>query len=273
MSLRQIQPLAGPSPQEIPLPRAPLERVIFQVKFPSILAIGNPDRVATFQEAIRDQYPHLLEEAVQNVTIEMVGAPRLSQSKIWRFMDRKDRHGWRISLGVEFLAVETTAYLSRSQFIERISLILESLQEAFKPAQAERIGLRYINRIKDDALGEVENILQPGVLGILQPQDGSVGRLGGAALQVLTEAQLMAAEGRVQLRWGSLPPNTSYDPESVAPIRDRSWVLDLDMYVMSQKKFAAGEISETVRSFAARLYEVFRSMVQERFLKHYGEEP
>ena len=47
------QPMSGPSPAEVPLPQAPLVRVIAQVRFPTILSIRNPDQVAAFQETVR----------------------------------------------------------------------------------------------------------------------------------------------------------------------------------------------------------------------------
>lgn len=45
-------PLGGSPPQEISLPRAPLVRVLTQVRFPGILKIEDKGMVASFQEKI-----------------------------------------------------------------------------------------------------------------------------------------------------------------------------------------------------------------------------
>src|SRR5688500_10574342 len=46
MTATMPTPLGGPPPAEIHLPGAPLVRVIAQVRFPPILAIGDPGAVA-----------------------------------------------------------------------------------------------------------------------------------------------------------------------------------------------------------------------------------
>ena len=52
-------PFAGPAPAEVPLPRAPLARVIAQVRFPPNLALDKAEEVSGFQKAIRADYPVL----------------------------------------------------------------------------------------------------------------------------------------------------------------------------------------------------------------------
>ncbi len=46
-------------PDEVPLPNAPLARVLAQIRFPPILSIRKADSVADFQEALRTEYPNL----------------------------------------------------------------------------------------------------------------------------------------------------------------------------------------------------------------------
>jgi uncharacterized protein (TIGR04255 family) len=57
-------PLCGRAPVEVRLPQAPLVLVVAQIRFPVILAIRNPDRVAVFQDAIRGIYPILRQDQV-----------------------------------------------------------------------------------------------------------------------------------------------------------------------------------------------------------------
>jgi uncharacterized protein (TIGR04255 family) len=93
-------PLHGPSPREVPLPNAPLVSVIAQVRFPTLLTVRNPDRVAPFQEAIREQYPHLDQQ--NTIMVVSGGAPSAASEPLavvhWRFADEAADFKWRVTL-------------------------------------------------------------------------------------------------------------------------------------------------------------------------------
>ena len=82
-------PLHGPSPDEVALPNAPLVSVIAQVRFPGLLSVHNRDRVAVFQEAIRDRYPHLERQDIPTIMVVSGGAPSPVSDPLvhWRFAD------------------------------------------------------------------------------------------------------------------------------------------------------------------------------------------
>lgn len=52
-----FNPFGAPGPDEVPLERAPLVRVIAQLRFPPIVSLGRADFIGPFQEAIRSRYP------------------------------------------------------------------------------------------------------------------------------------------------------------------------------------------------------------------------
>lgn len=266
----KVQPLSGPPPAEVPLLRAPLVRVIAQVRFAPILAIRNPDKVASFQEEIRSTYPLLSEERVHHLAIQPPGIPESRESLIWRFVDDVNQPQWRVSLGIDFVSLETSAYASRSDFLERLSLILTKLENSFKPAEAQRFGLRYIDRLTDDALDQIHDLIKPDILGIALPVQGAPSPLGRSATFLLTEAQFQADEGLLMARWGNLPANATYDPDALEPFYKPSWIIDLDMFTSSPQPFTTSVLLETASNFAARAYSVFRMMVTEDFLKFYG---
>jgi len=265
------RPLSGLPLAEIPLPRAPLARVIAQVRFPPILAIRNPESVAVFQEAIRATYPILSEDRIQHMVLASAGTPDIREGRIWRFSDGEKKQ-WRASLSVDFVALETSAYISRRDFLERLGVILVALERAFKPAEAQRLGLRYIDRLTDEAVGRIAELIRPKILGILQPNKEPPLNLGGSVLHLLTEAQLLAEEGRILARWGSLPAAATYDPDALEPVSKASWVLDLDMFTPEPQRFANNELLATATRFSERIYSVFREMVTDEFLKFYEGE-
>jgi uncharacterized protein (TIGR04255 family) len=269
-SMTLQRPLSGPPPAEVPLPRAPLARVIAQVRFAPILAIRNPDTVTTFQEAIRQTYPILSEDRIHQIVLASAGTPDIREAVIWRFSDAEKRK-WRASLGIDFLALETSAYVSRQDFLKRLGVILAALEKAFNPAEAQRLGLRYIDRLTGEAVNRIAELIRPKVLGILQPNKEPP-NLGESVLHLLTEARLLAEEGLIQARWGRLPENATYDPDALEPVDTASWVLDLDMFSSGPQKFASNELLATATQFAERTYSIFREMVTDEFLKFYGGE-
>lgn len=261
-------PLAGPPPAEVPLPRAPLARVIAQVRFPEILSIRNPDNVAAFQEELRASYPMLVQEQIANLVISAPNqtAPRVEESKIWRFADKAVDFSWRVSLGTGYVALETTAYESRTDFLKRLALMLNAVERNFKPAAAQRLGVRHVNRLRGEALQKITALIRPSALGIL----GDTDELGAAALHVLSEAQLLTVEGLLLARWGSMPPNATYDPESLPPIQEPSWVMDFDMFKDEAGPFDGEALLASATQFAERVYAVFRRMVTDEFLRFFG---
>ena len=268
-----LRPLAAASPTEVHLPRTPLIRVIAQIRFPPILTIRNPDSVAVFQEALRDTYPNLIEDRAQNVDLTIGQQPKVSQELIWRFANRGQQPQWRVSLGVDFVALETTAYESRDHFLGRLDGVVAAFEQAFHPADVNRLGLRYIDRLKTDAVEKVGDLIQSEVLGILRSTDESPLTLGDATVRLITEAQFVAKEGLIQARWAKLPPNTTYDPICLESINEPTWVLDLDMFTQQPQPFVRERLKQTAKEFAERIYAVFREMVTDEFLRFYGGTP
>ena len=265
-----VQPLTSAPPSEVHLPNAPLTRVICQVRFPPILAIRNPDRVAILQEMLRDSYPNLNVDRAQNVDLSAAQAPRASSEFIWRLASKGQPPHWRVSLGVDFVALETISYTSRAEFISRFDTVVHSLHTTFRPTDATRLGLRYIDRITGDAVRRVGELIHPTVLGILQPNDGTLRSLGAAAVHLLTEARFIAKEGHIQARWGKVPQNTTYDPIALEPLDEPSWVLDLDMFTPTSEEFIRANLKLKTQGFAERIYGVFRDIVTDEFLRFYG---
>ncbi|GJD96981.1 TIGR04255 family protein [Methylobacterium iners] len=266
----KVQPLKGPPPAEVPLPRAPLVQVVAQVRFAPILAIGRPDKVVDFQEAIRSTYPNLTDERMPHFSVGANGVPSFAESVIWRFNGGSKSPKWRVSLGVDFVALETGAYVSRQDFLGRFELVLNSLQRVFAPGEIQRLGLRYVDRIVEDGLKNIHRLIKPNVLGISMPEEETSSSLYSAIQHLLTEAHLLAEEGLMQARWGHLSPNVTYDETALPALDKSSWVLDLDLFTTTPQPFESADLLQLTTRFAERNYSVFRDMVTEDFLRFYG---
>lgn len=69
---------------------------------------------------------------------------------------------------------------------------------------------------------------------------------------------------------GLAPPGATHDPGILLNSEGSSWVLDLDMFSNEQMPFDATELSDVVRSYAGRIYAVFRWMIKDEFLHAFG---
>jgi uncharacterized protein (TIGR04255 family) len=261
-STREL-PLYGAPPAEVPLPEAPLVSVIAQVRFPTLLTVRITDRIIGFQEAIRDRYPYLSREDIPTILIG-AGGSNVSEPVVhWRFADDATNYKWRISLSTEFIALETRAYESRRDFLNRLETIVQTLDDTLTPKHMTRLGIRYIAQIKGEPVSRIEVLLEKEVLGVACS-------IGADPTQLLTQLTVPAEPGELVARWGKLPANTTIDPHALPPIQEASWVIDLDVSRSGLMPFEAKEIVDTAGLAAERAYAVFRWMVTKEFLKVYG---
>jgi uncharacterized protein (TIGR04255 family) len=264
MTSKLPKPLGGPPPMEIPLAKAPLERVIAQVQFAPIINIDNQAFIADFQEALREQYPLFDVGSEQVLQIEQgpmgqTMTPR--QRPVYRFGDIQ--RNWRISLTSESVALDVKVYSNRDDFLARWSQILEATFQ-FKPL-AVRLGMRYIDRIRDPDVKRVKELINNVYLGPLYP------KFDDQVQHMISETALSVEEGNLLLRLGKLPSGGTVDPNVLEPIQGESFIVDIDVSLNLQKKFELTELNETFRKFAERAYTMFRDIVTEEFDLTYGK--
>lgn len=262
-------PLIGPPPPEVPLPNAPLVRVIAQVRFGLVVSIEKREFIAGFQEVIRGEYAVLRQETASNLLVGVRGQAEVEMrtNTVWRFHDLE--HRWRVTLAADFMALETSLYTSRTDFLERFARLLDALELHVKPGALDRLGVRYIDRITGAPLEDLRTYIQPALLGALGTS------LGGHARVSVSEGLFDLPEEGAQMRarWGVMPPNATVDPNAIEPVDERSWVLDIDAFQQGERPFTSGEVGEQARALAERIYTFFRWSVTDDFLKHYGGTP
>lgn len=266
----QTTPLLGPPPAEVPLAAPPLVRVIAQVRFPVIASIEKSEFIAPFQEALRGTYPVLRPETSQQLLLGPGGVQDTRTSTIWRFRDAVD--AWTVALAPDFVALETTRYSSRDDFLGRFRQVLEALEQHINPRLVDRLGLRYVDQVTGAPLTELPALLRPEVSGILASP------VAEHARQSLTEQlfELPDEGGALRARWGLVPAGATVDPGAMPPLGVPSWILDLDAFAQSPESARMLDVDAIVaqaRAFAERIYSVFRWAVNDEFLRRYGGTP
>lgn len=253
---KDYDPLSAVVPPEVPLSSAPLVRVISQVRFPIILSIEKRDFIGPFQEAIRGDYPVLRAAQTRSVII--------GSQTAWRFSDAEGK--WSASLASGSVALETTSYTSRSDFLHRLRVLLDAVNTYVGPKIVDRLGIRYIDRVTGDQLSHVDTMVRPEMLGILTAPAAMYAR------QVLSEAlfDVPSEKGQIQVRWGRLPAKATIDPRVIEPDERPSWILDIDMFGAEHSPFDPEKLVSNARSYAERIYTFFRWAVTNDFLRQYG---
>lgn len=177
-----------------------------------------------------------------------------------------------MTLAPDFLALDTTRYSSRDDFMRRWEVVLRALKDQVDPKVVDRLGIRYIDRVSGQDLTELPRLVRPEVAGIL----GS--SLAEHARHAISEHVFVLPEdeGQATVRWGLLPAQSTVDPGGLDPIDEPSWILDTDAF----QSFPAGDqelsvdsVVERARGFAERIYSIFRWTVTDEFLRRYGGEP
>jgi len=187
----------------------PLEEVICQLRFPTILSIStNP---AEFQEQIRESYPLYEAEPnaglLQDFAVKLrdlgSGVPANLLGSVTHKFRPEDQQS-SISLTNDFVAFSTNSYVTWEQFVAEVECAKAALENIYPPAFYTRVGLRYRNRIDREQLGLADrrwdDLIIPELVGPLAQADIQTGlnKYRAEALIDLTEVD----NANVMVRFG-----------------------------------------------------------------------
>ncbi|WP_422365680.1 TIGR04255 family protein [Pelagibius sp.] len=264
MDGNQVNPLFGPVPSQIPLPDAPLTTVLAQIRFTHVFAAADQSFIADFHNEISDEFPIAKEE--HNVSLQVSGPmPQPKIVPIWRF--ENDEMNWRVSIATDFMSLETKAYESRQDFNNRLGKLLKVVSDVFQPSRVTRIGVRYVDHIKEEPLSRLHDLVRRELVGF------STSELKPHLVRSLNETLCEVEEGRLLVRWGLMQENTTHDAIMMPAVPDKSWMLDLDAYREfpdQQTPFDGENVKEIAFALAGRAYAFFRWAVRDEFIRTYG---
>jgi uncharacterized protein (TIGR04255 family) len=263
-------PFSADPPVRVPLPNAPLVRVLAQVRFPMIASISSPDFIAPFQEAIRKAFPVLKKDQAHEVVFGPQGAQPGSVKTAWRFHDLKNES--RVTLSSDFLAIETRTYRRREDFLENFERILVALSQHLDPPVVNRLGVRFVDKFEAGPNESLRDILPS----LVSPQIAGPfgGGLGARVTRSMQEALIDLPDGAtLYSRWGLVPSGTTYDPAVVPPSSGQSWVIDLDAFRSEQRDFSPSSELECAKALSDHVYTMFRWCVTDSFIRRFGGQP
>jgi uncharacterized protein (TIGR04255 family) len=202
---RVDDPAPFPESERIVYARNPLELVICQLRFPSVLKISS-EPPADFQDRVRKEFPLYCEvptvsfgtslpSEVSTVVSRMLPIPT---TRAYEFSSANKE--WAVTLTQESLALTCTNYTRWEAFRARLGELLEVFVNLYQPPFFTRIGLRYRDVINRTELGLVgvswSDLLSKELGGVFH--SAIAGSIEGLAYQLVLTLQGGAAKVTIQ---------------------------------------------------------------------------
>lgn len=252
--------LRFPSADRVPLKRSPLELVVCQVRFPTILSLANGAPPGAFEERIREKYPVPSQKKRVNIELEQgSGALRRETETFWSFEDEAGE--WTVSLGQGFLSLETKNYESFDTFLTRFDELVEAIKSEYKVTLQDRLGLRYVDRIsrtRDKRLPENwKDQLPAELIPLRKFSDAAVGQLANF------ETRLAFGDAVLAIR-------CNFVDKSFPGSTEDELILDFDCY--SEKRAKIASMKDSLSEFRKEAYAAFRWAIGD-LIEHLRKEP
>jgi uncharacterized protein (TIGR04255 family) len=240
--------------------KAPLTKVIGQVRFPILLRFSDGTFIAPFHESVRREYPHVSREHQMSLKLSAGEGVQTSVGEVlWRFATPDRR--WSVVLGETAITLEVPGYSSIDEFLARFSSIIAAAQPTLELAQRTRLGLRYINEIRypnGDTLADWASLLRPEFVGFAASD-----LLDGRVEDMRQELRVHRDDGILAVRHGLVGVSdalASGQPTTV----ERFYLIDLDYFDPTECDLDIETTVGQMRSYNDVMYRFFRWTLGER---------
>ena len=247
----------------------PLVEVVFQLNFPTILAIDASDPVK-FQEEIRGEFP-IYNVQIQQSSEMMINVDNSNPNPIFRHQMNRKNHifaskdeKWRITLSNNMIAISTLEYTQWEDMKSRFEGPMNAFISAYKPAFFERIGMRYIDVIVKEKLGlqgkEWKELLKPHLCGIMGYSSPGLETISTS----MVNADLLINGVNIHVECGL---GTADQNDGKGPVE--ALILNCDYYMMG--KFEEHQVRLDAEKVHERSHYFFRDSITE--ILHNAMEP
>jgi len=236
---------------------------VCQLAFPRILSINEKSPI-DFQERIRGAYPiyAVATEQQQPLLVNPGGvglSPRVIQNeRINNYSFSSEDNIWTIVLSNTSISLTTVQYTRWEDFETHLQEPVAALNDIYRPAFFERVGLRYINafcrsKLQIDQQTPWQQLIKPYALGLFSNDD------------VASEIKGYSATTEVNLDNGAMArivTATGYVGDTVFQQKpELSFIVDNDLFFNSRKKL--DEISDMLRYLNYQADKIIHSIITE----------
>jgi uncharacterized protein (TIGR04255 family) len=132
-----------------PLQRPPLSEVVFEINFPRLFAVEN--RIADYQQLLLGMYPNSADEFVlylpPALAIGKGPKPEGNLTPVRSFVFENETSSRVVRVSVVNFNLLVSDYLHFEDYKRALLAALNPALEIFQLSHADRMGLRYINKI------------------------------------------------------------------------------------------------------------------------------
>lgn len=241
-------PPTFPNMPRVELKQSPLELVVCQLRFPLVLGLAANQPPEQFHKEIRSLYPVTRHGQTGQVPIEAASASvlRMSQAGFWVFEDKDGV--WTVSLGVDFLSLETRQYRTFDEFVTRFLDLTALAARLYGIEIRERLGLRYQDRVSKSNLpflpGDWSSRIRPELL----PLRVFCGQ--GDPQMIHVESRFFFGGDRL------LTIHTAFFDRGFPGFEEDQFILDFDCY--AERRSSMHGIREDLLEFKRIAYNAFR---------------
>lgn len=238
--------------------RAPLTAVLSQVRFSPILALLTEAGATGFQALMRDEYPNFEKSLEANVALSDSSVKVERRAPVFRFSSADNL--WRVSLAVDFVALETPSYTNFEEFLQRMAAALDAVHRTLRPSASVRIGLRKVNEVHLESGAEHHRWRE-----VVNPE--LLGAVGHAAFPVSPDFAFC------ELRFPD-QGNVLAVRHGLHPDKPDTYVIDQDYF--SERPYevdAALELTRLLQHFSDGMTSFFHWALTEQFKQSLGPTP
>ena len=192
-----------------------LKQAVCELRFPTLMELGDARPPAALVSALRKDYPHL--EMANEVTFGIGGGvPGGNNAHIFR----SSKLNWTVSLKQSALSIETTAYSEYDQLKERVLKVVAAAAKVIDSDFFTRIGLRYINAIDAQDTDPIDGWINPELVQpLLSHKFTGIHDYAG-------RLQLISDDGGCLLQHGIRPKQSHRDGKTRFP----EYLFDIDSF-------------------------------------------
>ncbi|QWF71826.1 TIGR04255 family protein [Methylomonas paludis] len=229
-----------------------LHQAVCELRFPTLMELGDPRPPTILVKALRKEYPHL--ELANEVSLGIGGN---SSNNTHTHIFRSAKFTWTVSLKQSSLSIETTAYSDYDHMKERVLRVVDAASKIIDSDFFTRIGLRYINIVKCDT--------NP-VLGWVNPE--LVGPLLSGHFKGIHEyagkLQLTADDGGCLLQHGIVLKQKQSAGEMVP-----DYLLDIDVF---RNEIQLSDTGEALDAMHLQVFDIFDWAIGSKAREHLSAE-
>ena len=261
------------------LERAPLVQALAQVRYPLIAALETLPGVAPLQEALREAFPYMEQERVQEVSLVIGPAgPAGGASDASVTWNLTNDAGTLVVIGAGSATLSAgTSYDTVEAFSDDFELMLHALKSVGVP-RCNRLGVRYLS-MAAGLPGEDRSWrrwFKPELLGWAGSEAIAEGVLETSVNQVMLRTPPISdlagppADVQATVRHGAVPAGT--DVPGIPPLQvpDPSYLLDLDVYVAGHQPFDPEKILKQFEMFHGQIDRFFHWSLTQEGAEHFG---